>query len=109
MLFLPALKLIHLLLVLILLLDHSTFLLLLTICSSFGSSFSLLLQFLLGKIKLFVVKHNLVEPVPGLLSNALLLYIVLHSVIVVHKGGQLLHQTSILIVVHDDHQVCEHL
>ena len=84
MLFLPALKLIHLLLVLILLLDHATLLLLLTRCSCVGSGVSLFPQFLLCKVKLFVVEHNLVEPVLGLLSDALLLCIVLHCVVLLH-------------------------
>ena len=102
--FLPALKLLHLDLVFILLLDHTALLLL-----SSSSCFSLLVELVLGKLKFFVVHHNLLELILSLLADSLLLDSVDCLVVLLHQRWQLLLDHLRLFVVDDDEKIGEHL
>ena len=100
-LLLPALELVHLLLVGILLFNS---------CLLFLASgrLSLLFELLLRQDKLLMVHNDLIELLPGLISVAPPINNVLLLVVLSHKDGQLVPHHLQFIVVNDEEQIGEH-
>ena len=104
-LFFPALKFIHLLLVLIFLFDDSTLLLL----SSSSKRFSLFCKLFLSHLELFVVHYNLLKLILSLLTDSPFFNHVYLLIVLIHQCWQLVLHGLQLLIVDDEKNVGEHL